>query len=1444
MLKHHLKWWLMPFLIGILSACSGGDAFDPVALEAKNTPVDAEEATPTVSNTITELTLSGRQVVATGGSTTFTLTALNAGGATVADAPLKVSVTGTATLSNIPATTGNGTVSFNVSNSTAETVTLSVSSGDVTQTTPISFGGRVSAQVLGAGQPANGTSAARLLVRALNHEGLPLVDLPVSLSFSANSFAVATNASGVTDDNGFFSTDITDTVSETVIITPIIGGVSDQQFSLTFTAVSLEKPHSVTLTLSNNNVVANGTESIQISVIARAEDGTPIQDVPVSLSSSSGSAIFGAASGQTGTNGAFNTTITNTVAESVTITPTAGGFVGDAKQATFITAPADINAANTVQIVELFLSRDTVPANGSDTATITVIARDAGGAPVANVPVAIILSGGSATLASETGESDSSGRFITTISDKQVDSFTITGVVGDARSTPKQIQFTAVEGSTDVVPTSVDLVISNDNQLADGQAVINLTVIVRDNNNTPMSGVDVSFTSSSGSALLASAGGTTGAGGSFSTTITNTVVEQVNITANARGVLSPVKTVSFVATNAISVNLVSATVTNNNQLANGQDAATLTVVARNVENRPVEGANVILVFSSPFAIPAQASGDTGAGGSFTTTITNTVAETFTVVARIGDKSSTPQSITFEAASSITPPAKITTTVAQDGQPADGEAVVQVTVIARDASNTPLQDVPVTLASSSGSALVNPSSGNTGATGAFTAQITNTVAETVTITPTAGGVTGAPVTLSFENSPTDAKPATVELIQPADTIANGTDKMTLTVVAKNQVGSPIVGTTVTLATTQTSALFDAVTGASGVTNASGVFTTSMTSTTVEEFNVIPTAGGITGAPKVVKFVEIPTTDITKPNSIELLTSSPQLLSEGTAEGVTITAVLKTAANTPFENADVQFSATSGVLQVTQGTTDASGQAIAKLTTVGDPMNRTITVTATVGDLTETVDIAVAGTTLNITGSDMVVQSSDVSYTVELKDSAGNGIANRKLLLSTNSPNTIDNTEVMTDVAGRVNVTLSAQGSGDANTLTAVVDGNTDITDTLTFTISDDTFMIDPSTLTDGVALGLSQNFTVTWLKSGVGQTNKQLNISATRGTLSTTIVATNFEGKATFSISSTNAGPTIVTVSAVDGPSAAISFDFIATTPATIEVQASPNTVATNTPGSETEKSEIIAIVRDTDGNLVQNQRVEFTVTDITGGRITPSSAITDGFGRATTAYIAGSSSSATDGVTVKAQVIGTTISSEVKLTVAQRGVFISLGTGNQISELNTTTYQLPYTALVTDINGGPVEGATVNLSVVPNIYGTGLFCFNTTTETWEISETTAAFFANEDTNQNGILDSGEDANSNGILEPGNNVTLNVSSLTTGSNGFANFEVLYPKTYATWVSVKLIAKTTVIGTEDTDISEFMLPALASDTGIAEIPPLFANSPFGNGGFTCPNPKDSE
>src|SRR5690606_15725186 len=115
------------------------------------------------------------------------------------------------------------------------------------------------------------------------------------------------------------------------------------------------------------------------------------------------------------------------------------------------------------------------------------------------------------------------------------------------------------------------------------------------------------------------------------------------------------------------------------------------------------------------------------------------------------------------------------------------------------------------------------------------------------------------------------------------------------------------------------------------------------------------------------------------SIMLTTDTPSLASAGSATA-TITAYVSDASNNLLADVPVQFSASSGSILTTQPLTNDNGVALATLSTMGNPANRDITVTARVGTVEQTLVVPVSGTTLNIQGPDALVSGVPGSYTI--------------------------------------------------------------------------------------------------------------------------------------------------------------------------------------------------------------------------------------------------------------------------------------------------------------------------------------------------------------------------------------------------------------------------------------------------------------------------------
>jgi hypothetical protein len=572
-----------------------------------------------------------------------------------------------------------------------------------------------------------------------------------------------------------------------------------------------------------------------------------------------------------------------------------------------------------------------------------------------------------------------------------------------------------------------------------------------------------------------------------------------------------------------------------------------------------------------------------------------------------------------------------------------------------------------------------------------------------------------------------------------------------------------------------------------------------------------------------------TTTTVVSRVILLASTTQLPSAADlpAEGVTLSAQALDASGNLITSSGIGFAipANSGALIVAAD--DGTGTRTATLTTAGDPTDRTITVTATSGTVSTTLDINVVGTTLTLTGPDTIGFGQTGQYVATLVDSSGAGLGARTLNFATTAGSLAPASATSATATGQATTTVTGSTSGNV-TVTAL-----GLTATHTVTISTDQFSVQAPAAAANIPLNTATPVTVQWLRSGSAAetAGATVNVSASRGTVSPSSVTLDSTGSATTSITSADAGGAVIVASSLQlsQPSASVSVEFVATTAATIDAQASPATLSVN------ESSVVSAVVRDANGNLVKNKIVDFKLTDVSGGTLSAPSAQTNSQGTASVTYNASSVASSDKGVRVDATVRdASTVTDFTQLTVGGRALRITLGTGNEITEPNSTTYAEPYTVLVTDSSGNPVTDAQFRLSVLPVSYRKGSYVLidsdgDGTADGWAIPSS-AITCANEDVDYDGVLDSGEDFNGNGLLDPGNVASV-PSTITLDSNGAGQFVISYPQDRAGWVKVQLRGVASVSGTETTASVQFDLPVLADDVSDPKVAPPGQISPYG-------------
>ncbi len=581
--------------------------------------------------------------------------------------------------------------------------------------------------------------------------------------------------------------------------------------------------------------------------------------------------------------------------------------------------------------------------------------------------------------------------------------------------------------------------------------------------------------------------------------------------------------------------------------------------------------------------------------------------------------------------------------------------------------------------------------------------------------------------------------------------------------------------------------------------------------------------------------------TDPAAMQVTTSAPSIGSDGRSSA-TISAIVKDASNRTMANQQVEFATTDtgARLLIVNARTDVSGVASATLS-IADPSNRVISVSARSGSLLQSVSVAVVGTQLTLNGPSSLVAGAPNEYTVGLRDSSGNVIAAKPISIVSAVGNALSAPSVTTDNAGQARFQVTGVKSG-ADTLTVAALG---ATAAVPIQISATQLNFSSPSAGLEVAVTTAQAVTVRFLLNGAPQVGLSIEFLSTRGTLSAASAITDGSGDATVLVSSATAGAATITARAGSVTSAQ-RIEFVSRTPAKISLQPSPANVGVNLSSTSNNSSQLIAVVRDAADNPVKGALVSFSaVADPSNGRIEPATATTDSSGVAAVAFFPGANSTGNNQIRMQAAITSASIAAQTTLTASKQELVVRIGTGNQIEALDSTKYAMPWTAAVTDANGNPVVGATIQASLVGVRFFKGAYAWNGVVWVPRGETSTLPPFScrSEDLNENLRLDAGEDLDGDGSLEPANVAAASLTSEggRTEATGFANLRVVYPREFANWTEVRLrVTITTLAGTEGTSDRTFVLPVLSADVSTETTGPPGQVSPFGRVG-DCAKPN---
>ncbi|HSK18950.1 MAG TPA: invasin domain 3-containing protein [Longimicrobiales bacterium] len=771
-------------------------------------------------NAVTQAGVLVTASILSGGGTlngTRTATTNAAGTATFTD----LSMTGTA---------GDRTLQFTASGiaaATSNTVTLTVGPGSAAQSSATVPGGiagsatSITITVRDAGQNPVTGEAARLAVAVTG----------------ANTASPAVTEIG----GGSYRATYTPSVIGTDQIAITLGGtpIGGSPYTSTITASGLSDANSTVIASPSQGVVADGIANATVTITLADPFGNPVTGLSdtnfaILLTGSAEAGVVTAS----GTPGRYTFTVTDTVAENVTVRVTAGG-TQLSQQPTIGFVPGAIDPARSAVVAS---PASGVAADGITASTVTVTLRDAHGNPVSGLAGAgfSISLTGSATASAVTA-TGAPGVYSFTVTNTVAETVTVTVTAGGVQLTQTPtIGFFSTGVSA---PRSIVVANPATGVTANGTAASTVTVTLRDANDNTLSGVSpASFTIAVTGSAQAGPVSAAAAPGTYTFTVTNTVAETVTVTVTASGVvISQKPTIGFVpGPISASQSTVAASPTSG-VTADGADVSTVTVSLKDATGNPIAG-----VAGSAFTIGVTGSGQAGAvsagptAGTYTFPVTNTAVETVTVTVTVNGVQLTQQpAITF-GAGGVSAAQSSASASPTSGVTADGVDASTVTVTLQDASGNPISGAALSIGVSGSGQAGTVTAGTV--PGSYTFTVSNTVAETVTVTVTANGVqlTQQP-TIGFVAGVVSAAQSSVSANPTSGVLADGVAASTVSVTLADANGNPVTGLTDADFTVTLTGSGQASTVSPGGTP--GTYTFTVTDPVPETVTVTVTADGV-------------------------------------------------------------------------------------------------------------------------------------------------------------------------------------------------------------------------------------------------------------------------------------------------------------------------------------------------------------------------------------------------------------------------------------------------------------------------------------------------------------------------------------------------------------------------------------------------------------------------
>ena len=925
-------------------------------------------------------------------------------GNTLAGQTVSVMAGNGATVAPTVITGQDGTVEISVTSQTAGTSAVTASINSSTASRNVTFIADVrTAQiadlvVIKDDSVADGAMANMLRARVTDAFGNALAGQTVSV-MAGNGATTAPTVT--TQPDGTVEISVTSQTAGTSAVTASINN-SSQSRDVTFIA-DVRTAQIAVLEVTQDNAVADGAMANTLRARVTDAFGNTLAGQTVSVTAGNGATV--APTVITEPDGMVEISVTSQTAGTSTVT--AG--INNSSQSRNVTFVADVRTA---QIADLVVSQDNAVADGAMANTLRARVTDAFGNTLAGQTVSVTAGNGATVAPTVITEPD--GMVEISVTSQTAGTSTVTAGINNS-SQSRNVTFVADVRTAQIA----DLVVSQDNAVADGAMANTLRVKVTDAFGNVLAGQTVSVLAGNGATTAPTV--TTQPDGTAEISVTSQTAGVSAVTATINSSTQS-QNVTFIA-DVRTAKIADLVVIKDGSEADGSTANTLRARVTDAFGNALAGQTVSVLADNGAAVAPTVT--THPDGTVEISVTSQTAGVSTVTASI-NSSSQSRDVTFIADASTAQIADLV--VIKDGSEADGSTVNTLRARVTDAFGNTLGGQTVSVLADNG-ATVSPT---------VTTQPDGTVEISVT-SQTAGVST---VTASINNSSLSRNVtfvADVRTAKIADLVvikdgseADGSTANTLRARVTDAFGNTLAGQTVSVLAGN-----GATTAPTVITEPDGTVEISVTSQTAGTSAVTATINNSTASQNVMFIADVRTAKIA-----DLVVIKDDSVADGAMANM-----LRARVTDAFGNAlagqTVSVLAGNGATTAPTVTTQPDGTVEISVTsqTAG-----TSAVTATINNSTASQNVMFIADVRTAKIADLVVIKDDSvadgamanMLRARVTDAFGNALAGQTVSVTAGNGATVAPT-VITEPDGTVEISVTSQTAG-TSTVTASINNS--------------------------------------------------------------------------------------------------------------------------------------------------------------------------------------------------------------------------------------------------------------------------------------------------------------------------------------------------------------------------------------------------------------------